>query len=154
MIQPKARSPGQVGRNTAQVKWKIKEKTFRLLKTSPPWRLTQPHHLSCPRQKMLPTEMAKAWPELPIGKVQLWLLQHWKLQASNAEEKESLLQCTDPYRQQEAGEGKKKNALKILLTGWKMKAKWNTAQSVKTKSQQAHWKEKNHTAQLAFSSRQ
>lgn len=35
MIQPKARSPGQVGRNTAQVKWKIK-KTFRLFKTFPP----------------------------------------------------------------------------------------------------------------------
>lgn len=43
-----------------------------------------------------------------MGKVQLRPLWHEKLQSSNAEERESLLQCTDPHRQPEAGEGKKK----------------------------------------------
>lgn len=43
-----------------------------------------------------------------MGKVQLRALWHEKLQTSNAEERQSLLQCTDPYRQQEAVEGGKK----------------------------------------------
>lgn len=55
---------------------------------------------------MLPTTMARAGPELPAGTAELRALQHSELQASNAEEREALLRCADPGRQQEAGGGR------------------------------------------------
>lgn len=126
--------------NTARVKWKIK-KTFRLPKTFPPGGSPAPTSSPGHGRRCCPLRRPRFDPSLPWGRFSSGLCGTRSCKPAMQRRGShcfSALIHTDSKR---LGKGKK-NALKILLTGWKMKAKWNTAQSVKTKSQQAHWKEK------------
>lgn len=143
VIQPKAHcSSGWVRGNKAQIKWKTK-KTFRLPKTFPfggsPAPTSSPAHPAHGRRSC-PLRWPRFDPSFPWGRFSSGLCGTRSCKPAMQRRGShcfSALIHTDSKR---LGKREKKNALKILLTGWKMKAKWNTAQSVKTKSQQAHWK--------------
>lgn len=109
LTQPKAHTSGQLRRSTEQKS----NKTFKLLKSSPfggsPALIT-----SCisttgrccePRAQCAAHRHGQGWTWASHQDFRLRALQHGELQASNAE-REALLRCTDPGRQQEAGGGR------------------------------------------------